>query len=530
MRSLVLSSAVLLSARVAIAQTDYDFHINAGVDRFAYGVSIASAFVPPTTNNVPNTEFVSGEYSVIGFDDEFSHDTGVVGGLNRAAVRFTFTISEAPATVTQLEPLWKGGQSGTATGTVIEFWIWNWRTSVYDLVGSTTTTPPPDAIVTTTYTTTAADYINSATGQVILLVTNAADNNGILTNYVRVRVFAGGCSIDADCNDNDPCTVDTCNAGACQNNPVDCSAAGDQCNTASCDPAGPDGNCNILTPVADGTVCDDGVACTDAVCSAGSCVFSAHTGQVTVNVEVEGISNAVTRNVTFTITPCGGAVDTRVVPLSLDAAGLATAVLSNVDATADWLAAQEGHTLRRSAALTFTNCAATVDFTGASRLIAGDFQTTVIAQDNLVDITDFSILAARLNQPVDPVSELEADATANGMQGTEDFAAIQPNFFIVGDAANACPLFSSRGGRVERLDPTRVRVREMSRPSWRIAVEALGFAGAERADLTGDGYVDLADVRAFARLYGLRLDDQLAARISDYERTTKSRRSTRDRR
>ena len=51
---------------------------------------------------------------------------------------------------------------------------------------------------------------------------------------------------------------------------ADCSLQGDPCNPASCDPNGPDGNCDIITPV----VCDDGDSCTDDSCSAGVCINS----------------------------------------------------------------------------------------------------------------------------------------------------------------------------------------------------------------------------------------------------------------
>lgn len=63
-----------------------------------------------------------------------------------------------------------------------------------------------------------------------------------------------------------------CTDGICAGTAVDCSDAGDQCNTASCDPDGSDGNCYILTPVIDGTDCDDGEICrTDDACSGGEC-------------------------------------------------------------------------------------------------------------------------------------------------------------------------------------------------------------------------------------------------------------------
>ncbi|MDO8630862.1 MAG: hypothetical protein Q7R41_10245, partial [Phycisphaerales bacterium] len=75
------------------------------------------------------------------------------------------------------------------------------------------------------------------------------------------------------CDGGNVCTIgETCQGGVCTGGaPPDCSAAGDQCTVASCDPNGTDGNCSILTPVADGTPCDDGRACTDDACGAGTC-------------------------------------------------------------------------------------------------------------------------------------------------------------------------------------------------------------------------------------------------------------------
>ncbi|MCH8879766.1 MAG: S8 family serine peptidase [Planctomycetes bacterium] len=68
----------------------------------------------------------------------------------------------------------------------------------------------------------------------------------------------------APCDDGDPCTGnpgpdgDTCTDGVCTGPPVDCSGQGDECNTASCNPNSADGNCDDLTPVADGTACGSG--------------------------------------------------------------------------------------------------------------------------------------------------------------------------------------------------------------------------------------------------------------------------------
>ena len=72
------------------------------------------------------------------------------------------------------------------------------------------------------------------------------------------------------CDDGDPCTVDTCGAEGCVHSPIVCEGGGDACHAAAtCDPAS--GQC-VAAPVEDGTACDDGNACThhDA-CQAGAC-------------------------------------------------------------------------------------------------------------------------------------------------------------------------------------------------------------------------------------------------------------------
>jgi hypothetical protein len=77
------------------------------------------------------------------------------------------------------------------------------------------------------------------------------------------------------CDDGNACNVgETCTAGSCGGGSApDCSTSGDQCNDASCNAAGADGNCDTLTPVTDGTVCDDSSVCsTDDECAAGACV------------------------------------------------------------------------------------------------------------------------------------------------------------------------------------------------------------------------------------------------------------------
>ena len=76
------------------------------------------------------------------------------------------------------------------------------------------------------------------------------------------------------CDDGDPCHVgETCQGGQCSGGASqDCLSAGDQCNTASYNPDGAEGNCVTITPVVDGTECDDGLFCTQTdTCLVGVC-------------------------------------------------------------------------------------------------------------------------------------------------------------------------------------------------------------------------------------------------------------------
>ncbi len=76
------------------------------------------------------------------------------------------------------------------------------------------------------------------------------------------------------CDDGTLCTINSvCSAGACVpatvNDTVDCSSLDDACNDGVCDPA--TGTCNA-EPKADGTSCPgDGLSCTVDVCQAGAC-------------------------------------------------------------------------------------------------------------------------------------------------------------------------------------------------------------------------------------------------------------------
>lgn len=85
------------------------------------------------------------------------------------------------------------------------------------------------------------------------------------------------CSIDPDCDDNDPCNgAETCQAGNCHpGTPHDCPASGVPCRTNTCVNNGGTPICQlVLAPL--NSPCDDLVPCTDGTCDAsGNCAGAA---------------------------------------------------------------------------------------------------------------------------------------------------------------------------------------------------------------------------------------------------------------
>ncbi|MFQ5496240.1 MAG: hypothetical protein ACE5EX_12770, partial [Phycisphaerae bacterium] len=209
-------------------------------------------------------------------------------------------------------------------------------------------------------------------------------------------------------SDGSLCTIDDCQTGVCSH--TDTTPAG-QC----CDP-GTGG----LTTI------DDANVCTTDVCNPDGTVNHDPAGAITVNLKAEALAAAVTRDVQFVIT-------TRIVPVTFDAFGQATLTLNSVDAVASWISVAEAHTLRRLEPLSITACSGNVDLSGVRLLPTGDLQTGTVLQDNLCDITDFSILASAWNVPIGANLTTGGDATGDGTQGTADFTAIQVNFFTIGE-------------------------------------------------------------------------------------------------
>ncbi len=585
------------------AQTVYDFSTGAGVDRFAYGDSITSSPIPPTSNTIPASQIPSPIYPSIAASDSSVYSTGTFSGSLRAAMRYVFSVVEPRSTITDLEMLWEGrGTSGGVMPNDIDVWAWNATTAVYTLVGSTQQGSTPDAVISKLYTTDAQDYVDGS-NQVTMLVTNSTSDKGILVDYVKITVTGFICQNDGECDDANVCTDDVCNVGVCEHtnntDPCDdglfctatdvcsdgsCVGSGDACPGQICDEDGDvcvdcivDGDCDddvgctddtcvtescVFTPIDancldDGAYCnglevcdpaldcistgdpcqptemcneatdscdeclidgdcDDGIPCTDDTCVSGVCQYTP-AGEIAVDVQIEGLDHAVDRDVTFVVTTCGGSVDTRVETVAFAADGVGAIGLTGVDTDATWISAAEGHTLRRVEPLSFVSCTATVDWTGANALRSGDFHTGAVSKDQVVDVTDFSILAANFNLPIDPNLSTGADATGNGVQGTEDFTAIQVNFFNVGNPVDGCPASAEDQGLTRSGDGSSEHLRAKRAPMAEIAVELLPLDNAQEADLNGDGVVNTHDIRAFARAHGLSLEPQFVRRLKMLE-------------
>jgi hypothetical protein len=96
----------------------------------------------------------------------------------------------------------------------------------------------------------------------------------VMTTGLLAQATAECCDEDADCDDGDPCTVDTCVASVCQYTPKDCSSLDDQCIVGVCDPA--TGDCVPDLTAKNGQACDDDDPCTiNDTCADGDCLGAA---------------------------------------------------------------------------------------------------------------------------------------------------------------------------------------------------------------------------------------------------------------
>ncbi len=238
----------------------------------------------------------------------------------------------------------------------------------------------------------------------------------------------------------------------------------------------------------------------------------------------------VDRGVEILLTRCGSPAEVRFQNVTFGSSGpdgVGTLVLTGagIDENIEWVAIREGHTLRTLRQVVWASQAATVNLS----LRAGDLQTTVVSQDSVIDIIDFSILAARWNQPVAADSSLEADINGDGLQATADFQALQTNFFAVGDGADNCDNRSDVPGQPDDPAPalpvkpdrfvdqsgifTDTAVSTRAKSSILVSELAGRVARPQEADLDGNGVVDARDIRAFAARHQLSLKPEFDRKL-----------------
>lgn len=299
------------------------------------------------------------------------------------------------------------------------------------------------------------------------------------------------------------------------------------------DPASPNPTFNLGLAVP-GTY-DLCVTVSDAVSCIGmeDCMSITVGGCITANLDIQGlVSGPVTRSVQFDIMSCPGGTESRMVsvdftPDLMNGVGAGTVVLKEINPFAQWLAVREGHTLRRVASVDLSSGNEdSVNFADETSLVPGDFQTATIAQDDIIDIIDFAILAARYGTAVsdcesgDPADcSLGADVNGDGAQETVDFTALQINFFKVSDALQSCAPAAPQPGRkleplvnaqmeassaMPRADGLPVGRRSITISSLRVLLPV-----ADLADRNGDQIVDIRDVVRFGDEHGLQVEPRL---------------------
>ncbi len=230
--------------------------------------------------------------------------------------------------------------------------------------------------------------------------------------------------------------------------------------------------------------------------------------------DLAGSSLALDRCIAFELTPSNG--DPAVI-IEQDVAfinGLGSVAIEVPCGDYDCISARDTrHTLRMQDSDDFmiAGTVYTADFTanGASdddSLPGGNFN-----DDEFIDILDFGVFISQFGiDPNAPGGDTlcgsptpDADASGNGMVGTEDFTFIQTQFLLAAEATCASNLLTagSGSGQIE-FDAIRAAGPYTSIATDRLA--DLGMGELAGADLNHDGVLDTADIAAF--LGGARPD------------------------
>ena len=182
---------ILAVLRLENITHDYDFGSNLtgtpGTDAWAFRKENNSK--PPTTCNVPNTEFSSTEYGYIKTDNGvYQTDYSVA---QYAAHRFNFSIDEAAADIDKINVTWNGNGTHQTSTDGANLSIWNFTSAAYELLQAGANTED-EVTLTGGVTSSISNYIN--TNNVTVLVEQNTAGGGLFaksyikTDYVKLVV------------------------------------------------------------------------------------------------------------------------------------------------------------------------------------------------------------------------------------------------------------------------------------------------------------------------------------------------------
>ena len=149
---------------------------------------------PPSTNNVPSTEFSSTDYDKIRLDDN-DRKTSETDTNNYYAIhRFNFTVTEPTAKIDKIKVTWngKGKHDGEEEVQGAELYIYNYNSGSYDDPALDSNSVNTEDTLTGEKTSGISNYI-SPSGNVTILVEqkspHSADGSShIETDYVQLRL------------------------------------------------------------------------------------------------------------------------------------------------------------------------------------------------------------------------------------------------------------------------------------------------------------------------------------------------------
>jgi parallel beta-helix repeat protein len=170
----------------------YVFSVNASGDKWAYGFTVDDK--PPSTNNAPDTEFTTAQYTKIEADDgKFQSDQTSGPNPGYAAHRFNFSV-EVTSGIDKINVTWNGkGYHGSLDDGAI-LYIWNFTSGNYTLLQASANTE--DEVYLTGEKTNATDgisnYINGGNVTVLVVQKNKrakGQDSHIETDYVKLVII-----------------------------------------------------------------------------------------------------------------------------------------------------------------------------------------------------------------------------------------------------------------------------------------------------------------------------------------------------